>query len=208
MLAHRLCVRCAQPWPLYVVPGTAARRPVRPFHRGLPARLGKAASIFDTDDGDPVPHCDAPMCPKWTIFLKATGRLGLRGAVRPIENADAAMPKPRKVRQRVNPGLDARLGSLLRQRRQELGLSQSVLGKKLDLTFQQIQKYENGTNQLTVSRLLQISRVLNTPIDYFLASQAALYPYEPIDYRLIRVLNGIRNQQAKQVLLRLARCLR
>jgi len=117
------------------------------------------------------------------------------------------MSKLRKARQRVNPGLDARLGSLLRQRRQELGLSQSVLGKKLDLTFQQIQKYEHGTNQLTVSRLLQICRILNTPIDYFLAPQAAPFHYKPLDYRLMRALHGIRNERAKQVLLSLARCL-
>lgn len=104
-------------------------------------------------------------------------------------SADAAMSKRQKARQRVNPGLDARLGSLLRQRRHELGLSQSDLGKKLDLTFQQIQKYENGTNQLSVSRLIQICRVLKTPIEYFFAPRAALFHFEPIDYRLMRTLD-------------------
>lgn len=117
------------------------------------------------------------------------------------------MSKPRKVRYRIDSGLDARLGSLLRQRRQELGLTQSALGDKLDLTFQQIQKYESGTNQLSVGRLLQICRMLNTPVDYFLDPRAVPVRYEPVDHRVTRALCRIRDRRVKQALLDLAKSL-
>ena len=52
-------------------------------------------------------------------------------------------------------------------RRMMLGLSQTELGDALSLTFQQVQKYEKGTNRISASRLQQISHVLQVPIPFF-----------------------------------------
>ncbi len=52
-------------------------------------------------------------------------------------------------------------------RRTLLGLSQTALADSLDLTFQQVQKYEKGSNRIGASRLYQIGRVLDVPVAYF-----------------------------------------
>jgi transcriptional regulator with XRE-family HTH domain len=56
--------------------------------------------------------------------------------------------------------LDVMLGERIRRRRRELGLSQSALGGKLGITFQQVQKYENGTNRVSATMLLKLSDAL------------------------------------------------
>lgn len=65
-----------------------------------------------------------------------------------------------------NPA-DIYIGSRIRLRRNWCGLSQRALGNALGLTFQQVQKYENGTNRVGASRLFEICRVLEVPIGYF-----------------------------------------
>ncbi len=65
-----------------------------------------------------------------------------------------------------NP-IDVHVGSRLRLRRMMLGISQEKLGDKLGLTFQQIQKYEKGTNRIGASRLFKLSQVLDVNIQFF-----------------------------------------
>lgn len=65
-----------------------------------------------------------------------------------------------------NP-IDRHVGSRVRMRRVLVGMSQEKLGEALALTFQQVQKYEKGTNRIGASRLQQISRILGVPIEYF-----------------------------------------
>ena len=64
---------------------------------------------------------------------------------------------------------DKVFGMRLRQRRTFLGFSQQTLGDAVGMTFQQIQKYEHGTNKISASRLLDFSRVLEVPVNYFYA---------------------------------------
>jgi transcriptional regulator with XRE-family HTH domain len=64
-----------------------------------------------------------------------------------------------------NP-VDKYVGSRVRMRRIMLGMSQEKLGEALGLTFQQIQKYEKGTNRVGASRIQQISEILNVPVSY------------------------------------------
>lgn len=64
-----------------------------------------------------------------------------------------------------NP-VDVHVGSRLRLRRTTLGMSQEKLGEHLGITFQQIQKYEKGTNRIGASRLQKISEVLSIPVSY------------------------------------------
>ncbi len=65
-----------------------------------------------------------------------------------------------------NP-IDVHVGSRVRLRRMMLGMSQEKLGESLGITFQQIQKYEKGTNRIGASRLQHIARVLTMPVSYF-----------------------------------------
>src|ERR1700704_5141688 len=65
-----------------------------------------------------------------------------------------------------NP-IDKHVGSRVRMRRMMLAMSQEKLGDALDLTFQQVQKYEKGTNRIGASRLQQISHILQVPVAFF-----------------------------------------
>ena len=59
------------------------------------------------------------------------------------------------------------MGSKLRMRRLALGLTQTKVAQAINVTFQQIQKYEKGTNGVSSIRLLQLSNYLKVPINYF-----------------------------------------
>jgi len=67
---------------------------------------------------------------------------------------------------------DTYVGSRVRMRRKILGMSQEKLGEQLGISFQQVQKYEKGTNRIGASRLQTISQILEMPISYF-------FPQEP-----------------------------
>jgi len=62
---------------------------------------------------------------------------------------------------------DKHVGSRVRMRRMMLAMSQEKLGDALGLTFQQVQKYEKGTNRIGASRLQQISHILQVPVSFF-----------------------------------------
>ncbi len=63
--------------------------------------------------------------------------------------------------------VDVKVGERLKIRRSELGLSQKDLADMLDISFQQVQKYERGMNKVSSSKLYSISKVLKTSIGYF-----------------------------------------
>lgn len=65
-----------------------------------------------------------------------------------------------------NP-VDVHVGSRVRMRRTLLGMSQTKLGEALGLTFQQVQKYERGSNRIGASRLYHLSQILDVPISFF-----------------------------------------
>ena len=69
-------------------------------------------------------------------------------------------------KKKPNP-VDTHVGSRVRLRRTMLGMSQEKLGEALGITFQQIQKYEKGSNRIGASRLQRISEVLNVAISFF-----------------------------------------
>ena len=66
-----------------------------------------------------------------------------------------------------NNSIDMHVGKRVRLRRTLLGMSQEQLGGELDITFQQVQKYERGANRISASRLWDISQILDVPINYF-----------------------------------------
>ena len=63
--------------------------------------------------------------------------------------------------------IDKHVGSRVRMRRMMLGMSQEKLGDAIDLTFQQVQKYEKGANRIGASRLFHIAQVLQVPPAFF-----------------------------------------
>ncbi|GAB5375435.1 MAG: helix-turn-helix transcriptional regulator [Acuticoccus sp.] len=99
----------------------------------------------------------------------------------------------------------------MRLRRLELGLSQEKLAEQLGITFQQVQKYERGTNRIGASRLHQIAIVLQTPITYFFegasetptngtqeTSPLSQALGDPATVRLVRAFASITDTQLKQ----------
>ena len=73
------------------------------------------------------------------------------------KRANAAKPDP----------IDVHVGYRLRLRRMMVGMSQVKLAKNVGLTFQQIQKYEKGTNRICASRLYEFAGILDVPVEYF-----------------------------------------
>ncbi|MDD9332195.1 MAG: helix-turn-helix transcriptional regulator [Bartonella sp.] len=71
-----------------------------------------------------------------------------------------------KTRKKPDP-MDIYVGTRIRLRRNILGLTQEKLGEKLGITFQQIQKYEKGTNRVGASRLQAIAEIMDVPVSYF-----------------------------------------
>jgi transcriptional regulator with XRE-family HTH domain len=69
-------------------------------------------------------------------------------------------------KKKPNP-IDVHVGSRIRFRRNMLGMSQEKLGESLGITFQQIQKYEKGTNRVGASRLQAIASILDVPVSFF-----------------------------------------
>lgn len=63
--------------------------------------------------------------------------------------------------------IDLHVALKIKNRRKELGISQRCLATLLGITFQQVQKYENGTNRISASRLYQLSKFLDTTVSYF-----------------------------------------
>jgi transcriptional regulator with XRE-family HTH domain len=76
--------------------------------------------------------------------------------------------KEKENKKKPNP-TDIHVGSRIRMRRNMLGMSQERLGENLGITFQQIQKYEKGTNRVGASRLQAIASILDVPVSFFFA---------------------------------------
>ena len=77
------------------------------------------------------------------------------------------MPADKKVSKKAPNPIDKHVGARVRMRRMMISMSQEKLGDKLGITFQQIQKYEKGTNRIGASRLQQIALVLSVPVAFF-----------------------------------------
>lgn len=72
-----------------------------------------------------------------------------------------------KTSKRSSHPVDKHVGAKLKARRNLIGMSQDELAKEVDLTYQQIQKYESGTNRIGASRLFEFSKILKVAVNYF-----------------------------------------
>lgn len=77
-------------------------------------------------------------------------------------------------RQPVSGSLDRLVGSNIRAQRLSLHMSQETLALSLGISFQQIQKYEKGTNRVSASRLYEMSRILHTSLAYFFETDVSI----------------------------------
>jgi transcriptional regulator with XRE-family HTH domain len=89
------------------------------------------------------------------------GAMGTTNEMRRLSDEGLEMPG-----RKPNP-VDIHVGSRVRLRRMLIGMSQEKLGEKMGLTFQQIQKYEKGTNRIGASRLFQLAQILDVPVQFF-----------------------------------------
>ena len=96
------------------------------------------------------------------------------------------------------------LGNKLKLRRLALGLTQTKVAKAINVTFQQIQKYEKGTNGVSSIRLLQLSNYLKVPINYFFEDFSAYLLNDEkiklghlnVNYNfLLKIYNELNNDQ-------------
>ncbi len=133
------------------------------------------------------------------------------------------MKDPKHAPRAANP-VDVHVGTRIRLRRQVLKMSQEKLGDKLGVTFQQVQKYERGSNRVGASRLWKISEVLEVPINFFFDGlsdnftngEFAEDDQMPIVYEFINSTDGvalakavsqIRSKAVRRQLLELARAM-
>jgi transcriptional regulator with XRE-family HTH domain len=84
-----------------------------------------------------------------------------------VADDDLKVPDEEATSSKRANAVDGQIGNRVRLRRMLVGMSQERLGELLKVTFQQIQKYERGTNRISASRLFQVSKVLGVTIDYF-----------------------------------------
>ena len=118
---------------------------------------------------------------------------------------------------------DVEIAKRVRTLRLQRGMSQTELGAVLDVTFQQVQKYETGSNRISAGRLQQIAEVLEVPVTYFYsglhetpeAEKPAVAPAEgeldllqsPQAVRMMRAYARITDRQTRLKLLKLTECI-
>jgi transcriptional regulator with XRE-family HTH domain len=115
------------------------------------------------------------------------------------------------------------LGASIKKYREESGLSQQEIAEKLEISFQQYQKYEYGQTRLTVDRLLNLSGILHVPVEQLLqpvyhnpdlhsdtAEEGVFSPFErvivsPEEIKLLKTYRKIRSDRLRRLLVRHAR---
>ena len=106
--------------------------------------------------------------------------------------------------------VDASVGARVRYRRNLLGLSQTELGERIGVTFQQVQKYEKGVNRVGAARLQQIATALDVPVTFFYDGdnkarevESLLFLDSAFSLRLLRAYSKIKDQTVQRQLVSL-----
>jgi transcriptional regulator with XRE-family HTH domain len=110
-----------------------------------------------------------------------------------------------KLKPRSSGKPEIEMGKKIRLRRVEQRLSQSDLGEKLGVSFQQVQKYEKGVNRVGASRLQQIATALDIPVTFFFDSdgktkevESLLFLDSAFSLRLLRAYSKIQDQAVQR----------
>jgi transcriptional regulator with XRE-family HTH domain len=99
------------------------------------------------------------------------------------------------------------LGAMIKKRRKELGISQEKMAEELDVTYQQIQRYENGSNKLNVENLQVIAGILKMPVTAFFEG-FKVPPEKPMpmdEQRLLSAYRGITKKADKNLVINITR---
>ncbi len=113
---------------------------------------------------------------------------------------------------RAPKAVDIFVGSRIRLLRMQRKMSQGALGKLLNLTYQQIQKYENGTNRVGASRLNDIANALNVPVSEFFSGAkeaerksfaSPQVAFDPQAFRIAEAFVKITDKEVRKLLIRL-----
>jgi len=131
------------------------------------------------------------------------------------------MPRPSNTNDNHVRAIDRLVGRQLRARRLELGLSQQRLADAIGVTFQQIQKYEHGSNRVVASRLYDLAKILHVTVEYFFATaeqdltlateavqpdaEAAGYPTPEETRKLVNAYYSIQDPALRRKLIELVR---
>jgi transcriptional regulator with XRE-family HTH domain len=104
------------------------------------------------------------------------------------------------------------IGTLIKKRRSELGISQEELAATLGVTYQQVQRYESGQNKLNVENVQQVAVALSVPVSYFFGSGEPLVvaerpaPYlSPEESSLLKYFRKIKDEKARSVIVQVAK---
>lgn len=104
------------------------------------------------------------------------------------------------------------IGAALKQRRRELGISQEKLAEILNVSYQQVQRYESGVNKLNVENIQLIAETLSVPITFFFSSdyeQTVAEPQSPYisaeEKSLLAYFRKIKDKNDKQMVINVAR---
>ena len=115
-----------------------------------------------------------------------------------------------KFKPRSSGKPEIEMGKKIRLRRVEQHISQSELGEKLGVSFQQVQKYEKGVNRVVASRLQQIATALDVPVTFFYGGdgkarevESLLYLDSAFSLRLLRAYSKIKDQTVQRQLVSL-----
>lgn len=123
--------------------------------------------------------------------------------------------------------IDIYVGSRVKMRRMLIGMSQEKLGEQLGLTFQQVQKYEKGSNRIGASRLWHLAQILDVPVRYFFeglqegearsrdrafadrAQQKYMLDFvqSSESIQLVKAFTGIKNARTRRALVNLVKAL-
>ena len=109
--------------------------------------------------------------------------------------------------------VDTHVGQRIRDKRNERGMSQTEVANALGVTFQQVQKYERGTNRVGASRLFDLSRILSVPVQYFFAGlnnqstpiekegDNVIHRMKPDTVELVEAYSKVENPQVRRLIL-------
>lgn len=104
---------------------------------------------------------------------------------------------------------DKAIGQTIRSLRENAGLSQSDLGKLINVTYQQVQKYEKGTNRISLHSLMSIAKVFDIPLAAIIAEPGpkASVRLNKREQQLLKAFKGIEDDSRKKQIIELAKSL-
>ena len=103
------------------------------------------------------------------------------------------------------------IGEKIKRRRRELGISQEEMAETLGVTYQHVQRYENGTNKLNVENIQAVADILSVPVSYFFEPDKTLMiaekpaPYLTAENKLLKYFRKIKNSSFKNTVIQVAR---